>query len=238
MHTHKLLVTLFLISACGAIEAQPAADAELQKELTELKLEQEVADQKQENEAREQQRFFEAQKGWGISTGVIWATGEGERSYVSGAYVDPLGIVRVRKRLEKVNRVFPAVSFFLQPLYKSKSEPYQPLAVGVTFGLSEGGNNDAGGPSMAYGITLGIAVKNVHIALFYGRIRDTTVRELPWYVVQDFRVPEGPITTFIDSARTDATATAALALSEGLELPSPTVTAEYDALGIVFNFSF
>lgn len=176
-------------------------------------------------------------RGWGIATGFMYAQGRGQPSYVSSAYIDLLGYVRVRNNLQRINRVFPSVTAYIKPSCFWGHPPTTcSFFFGGTIGVPTGASNDGGGSPMAFGLTLGVASKGIHAGIFFGIIQDPSVRVLPWYVYPNAQFPDPRIQGLLSDLRQGSNSPA-LALFQGLELPTSGVTGRYPSIGLIFSIS-
>lgn len=161
---------------------------------------------------------------WGIAPGIMYLQGVATKSYISGAYVDLAGYVRVKEDLKIVTRVFPTFTGFVRPQGASK-----PFYAGLTLGVNEGKVSDHGGFALAMGTSLGfIFDNNVHFGVFLGQMVDPTVQRLPNFIFKN-----GPLPPSANGATPVSPS-----LATGYQIPTESVVGRYGAYGIVLSFSF
>jgi hypothetical protein len=172
---------------------------------------------------------------FGFSSGFTYQTAWGDHRFVSGAYVNPLGIVQVRQSLRNITRVFPSFTGYFN-FYTTKMFS---VAFGFVTGVANGASNVGNGFAMTFGATLGFTTgKGVYIGIVRGQVYDPSVKKLPPYVEANAFHPILSRRPLIDEVtdNIDDNATAALILSEGIELPLESVLAVYDSFGVVIHF--
>lgn len=160
---------------------------------------------------------------WGIAPGIMYAQGTASRSYISGAYVDLAGYVRIKEDLRTITRVFPTFTGYVRPAGATK-----PFYAGFTLGVNEGKVSANGGFALAMGPTLGFVFdNNVHFGVFIGQIVDPTVQVLPNFIFKNGPLP--PVSPTVATAPS---------LASGYQIPTESVVGRYRSVGVVLSYSF
>lgn len=160
----------------------------------------------------------------GIAPGIAYLICEGKSRYISGAYVNELGIIAAREKLQNVSRVFPTITGYIRPAYIE----YDWLYIGGTVGFNEGVNNNGSGFAIALGGTVGFLIgDSTHFGLFGGVVHDPSIRRLEYL----------SLGSSIELTRVLYPGSSATALAIGQDIPTVQEAGRYAAYGFVFSIA-
>lgn len=159
---------------------------------------------------------------WGIAPGMMYLYGKAPRGsrYISGAFVNELGVVQARDDLTRISRVFPS--------FTGMYLPTRHLYIGGTVGFSDGKNNNGGsGFALALGLSAGIRLfGNTHFGVFAGMIHDPTIRTYAPFLEEG--IPISLISQYLPSGAT---------LLTGRDVPTRGVAGYYRSYGVALSIA-
>ena len=218
----KLILIVVIVTSVTQVYCQQDKSLEelmRQKEILMNKLEV----QKSINSLEEEIKFLTDKSSPiapGIAMGIGYFTGTLEQPLVGKAKIDENGIVRVLDERKRITRIFPTISGFIRPFYKTKKvNALKNLFLATTVGVNDGVSNEGSGFAMAIGGSVGLTVLDMgHFGIFMGFVYDPTVSILPEGFVEGQQAPDGYSTNSL--------------------IETKSINARYGSVGFIFSISF